>query len=453
MSVLFTALGFFTFLQPALVHGAEQTVRLSLEETVRKALQGSSRLEAARSEFEAATNRTAGQRSYFLPKLSFEAGTRYVTEVPQLSLSPGLTLPFGDNDSYSVGVALNWTLWDSGATYFSWRSSRAAEDQKSHEVKNAEQQLIFSVRLAYFKVMLASAQMSSVQESLLIAMAQYQDIRTKQQAGAASKEVFLTAGREVLSFESRFLQAQSELAQALAELFAFTGENEIYELTFPVNSRNPVVAGKEASLVVEVEPLEKTFAAFDVKTLLAGRPSPEHPLIAAYTSQAESLEKASSSILAGHWPKIQVFAKSSFDYPNGPNLEQIFQNSVGATLTWPIFEGGRVFYGAREKGALARAAEHRKDQAWSDLIRDWKKTRDQIEILQAQQKIHRESVDESEKIAKMVYSSYQVGRSNFLEVQTANMRLLEARIQAAKTDVQTLAQFATLANFVEEKSP
>lgn len=444
-----TLLGTALSLPMPLVLASDRTVSLSLNGVQRKALQTSEPLAAARSDHSAADSRTGAQYSLFFPKLGIDATERYVSNIPSLNIIPGRSIPFGDNQNYSVGLGLSWTLWDSGATYHSWKSAQAIEGQKKHEVRNAELQITLGASIAYFKVLLASAQLNSVGEALELARAQYRDIRGRFASGTASKVDDLSANREVLDFESKHLLAKSDLSRALHELFALTGDNDSYDLSNPATTALPATAVQKATLVVETEPLASALAAFDEKHLTDSRPSPNHPRIAAWTQQVAALNQAADSVSAGHWPKVQVAARTSLDYPNGPNLEQVQQNTIGVTLTWSLFEAGRVSKETGEKRMLAEASDHRKGQTQIDMIRDWSDSRDQLRVLHEQQRVNSDSLRESEQIAKLTYASYKLGRTNFLDVQNANLRALNAKIQAAKTDIQVLIQLATLSSLVE----
>jgi outer membrane protein TolC len=444
-TLLGTALSLYT----PLVLARDRTLSLSLSGVQKRVLQISESLAAARLARSAADSRTGAQYSLFFPKLGIDASARFVSNIPSLNVIPGRSIPFGDNQNYSVGLGLSWTLWDSGATYHSWKSALAIESQKTHEVRNAELQITLGVSIAYFKVLLASAQLNSVTEALELARAQYRDISGRFASGAASKVDDLSANREVLEFESKHLLAKSDLSRALHELFALVGDNDRYDLSNPATTALPATSIQNATLIVETEPLASALKAFDERHLTDSRPSPNHPRIAAWTQQVAALNQAADGVSAGHWPKVQVAARTSLDYPNGPNLELVQQNTVGATLTWSLFEAGRVSKETDEKRRLAEASDHRKAQAHIDMVRDWNDSRDQLRVLHEQQSVNSESLRESEQIAKLTYSSYRLGRTNFLDVQSANLRALNAKIQAAKTDIQVLIQLATLSSLVE----
>lgn len=447
LAIILTNFSLLPGLAPA--QAEERTLKLSLDDVRQKALQSSNPLGAARLDREAASLRSGAQRSYFFPKIALDATERYVSVIPSLNVIPGRSIPFGDNQNNTIGVGLTWTLWDSGAIYHSWKGAEAVEIQKKHEVRNTELQTTLVASLAYFKVLLASAQLKSVTETLALARAQYSDIAARFKSGAASKVDALSASREVLDFESRVLQAKSELSRALHELLALTGETGRYDLSDPATTALPAGSIQKASLVIDPEPLSAALAAFDETQLINNRPSADHPRIAALAQQITSLNLAADSVSAGHWPKIQLAARTSLDYPNGPNLEQIHQNTIGATLTWSLFEGSRVSKEAAEKRMQADASDHRKEQARIELLRDWSDSRDQLRMLHEQQLINDSSIRESGQIAELAYSSYKLGRMNLIDVQNANLRALNVKIQAAKTDIQILIQLALLNSFVE----
>lgn len=117
----------------------------------------------------------------------------------------------------------------------------------------------------------------------------------------------------------------------------------------------------------------------------------------------------------------------------------------------PIYEGGRSSSDAAEKQNLAVASDNRREQARIDIYRDWQKAKDQLKGLRDKREIHDDSVRESIERAKLVYGSYRAGRSSFLEVQSANLHALEAKVQATTNDVQILIQLAYLASISEEQ--
>jgi outer membrane protein TolC len=150
------------------------------------------------------------------------------------------------------------------------------------------------------------------------------------------------------------------------------------------------------------------------------------------------------------FPKLQLQAKAGWDYPNGPVLERIQQNTVSASLTMPLFEFWRTRHEAAEKSSLALSMQARMEQTEKDLQRDLYKIRDQLLALKSERDTLTNICDETTQLARLIYSAYQNGRSSFLEVQSANLKALDARVQVARNEVQILVQQAQLKSLISE---
>jgi outer membrane protein TolC len=174
-----------------------------------------------------------------------------------------------------------------------------------------------------------------------------------------------------------------------------------------------------------------------------------NPSIQAINELAESAKHAEDSAASGLWPKFQVSAKSSIDYPNGPVLESFNQNYAGVSMSWPLFENNMTRNVSKEKDNLKNSTLEMKNQAASDLKRDWDKTLDQMNNLFLQKELNSQIASESEELSGIVYESYRAGSLTYIEVQDANYKLLEAKIALARTKVQILLNLALLASMSE----
>lgn len=429
----------------------EELVHLSLTSLVQKTLQHSPQVQAAKFAALAANNKAASVRTQRLPKLSIEGSARYLTEVPTLNLMPGREVPFGDNEAYSIGPVITWNAWDSGVVSSAWRSLDALAAATDSELDLSRKRLLLAVRLAYFKLSTIAEQTRLLADSVRVAEAQHSDIRKRRRAGAASKVDELQAHKVVLNYRSQLRQAQADLAGHLHELFALTGEKN------PHNFASPLYSKTESRGIEELERPTFKFTLDQPEKLMAlmqidspRRLDSKHPAVEVFDRQAEAQRQAAKSADASGGPKLQLFAKSTLDYPNGPNLENVHQNTLGVSVAWPIFEGGRSRKEASEKAALADAAERRKEQAALDLSRDWETAQGRIDSLKGQREINRVLTDEADQIASLIYKSYIAGRSNYLEVENANLRVLEARIQSVQTDANLLIQLAVLESLAKE---
>ena len=116
----------------------------------------------------------------------------------------------------------------------------------------------------------------------------------------------------------------------------------------------------------------------------------------------------------------------------------------------PLYEKGLTSHRAMEQQRLEESYRERGRQALSELSRDWHKAHDHLESLGEQRDINAQAASESVELAAIVYSSYRTGALTYTEVQNANFRALEAKINLTKTQVQILRTLAILASIAQD---
>jgi outer membrane protein TolC len=422
--------------------------RLSMAEAESAARAHSPALKAAVEESLGGGDASDERFAALLPRLTLDGSYRYQTEVPRFSPVPGQPAqPFGDHRATSIGPTVTWTLWDQGSLYKTWRAQKARAASADEQRRLADRQATLSARLAYVQVQLAGQQMRELADSLALSEAEYKDIDNRFKAGAVSRIDTLSSHQESLQRRKQLLQAQADLGASLRELLQLVGLGESLDLARPLDASLSSAAPSglaAATLLVDLDRLDAPQPALSAAEgwgLDAG-----HPRVAAYARQAEAARLTASSLNAGRGPVIKLQGRASYDYPNGPVLESVTQKSVGLTASLPLFEGRQTARAVSEQKHLAGAAESRRELASEELKRDWDTARDALGSLRAQQAVDERSVVETEELTRLVYLSYKGGRSTYLEVQSANLRALEAKVQAARTRAQVLIQLSALAN-------
>lgn len=428
--------------------GETATLSLGLREAEAAAKAHSLKARAAAEEAAAAGDREDEQFAALLPRLTLDGSYRYQTVVPEFRPAP--TAPptrFGDHRATSVGPTLSWTLWDSGSLYQSWRSQKARASSALELSRLAERQALLGARLAYAQAQLAREQSLQLYDALALAEAQDRDIQSRFKAGAASRIDTLSSRQDALQRRRQFLQAQADLGSSLRELFQLTGLGAGLDLARPLDARASTAAASGSAaptLLVTLDDLREVPPALAAAESAALDPS--HPAVAAQADQAEAARRAASGLQRGRGPTVKLSARASYDYPNGPVLESVTQKSVGLTASLPLFEGRQTARAVEEQRHLAGAAEARRDLAAEELARDWDKARVALSSLRAQLEVDDRSSADAAELATLVYRAYKAGTANYLEVQSANLRSLEAKVQAARTRAQILIQLAALAS-------
>jgi outer membrane protein TolC len=394
---------------------------LSLRDAEQQALQSSERLKAAKLDSAAITSQESAGFSALLPRLSLQGNYTYLSTLPSLSVAPGApAITFGDHNNYSIGPALHYTLWDSLSSWKSFQALKKLKEAREQDQASTKLQILFAVRSAYVRVQLALEEIRLVLGSLDLAHAQKRDILSRFKVGAATHLDKVISNRQVLGFELQLKQKQAELATYYQDLSALTGQ---------IESKN-------------LESLSTTLANLSLAKISA--PTEEQPQIKSLRLMSEYSDKTAAAQTAKLFPTINLFASTTLAYPNGPVLKHINQNTIGLTLSLPLYLGDPTWHLAESKRREAQAAKHRALQLQTDIHRDYLKSSELLASLKEQQKLANLDVLQSEEAAKLYYSSYQAGRGNLTDVQNANNQALSSKVNAARIDAQILNQLITL---------
>jgi len=423
---------------------------MSFSQCRASALASSDRIRAVERDFEATRQRAGSQGGLMWPKLAVEGSYRYLDQIAELTPFPGRPpIALGAHDNYSVGPTVNWVVWDWGALYSGWKGAWARADAKREELALVRRQVLYGATLTYAQVQLALETVNQLADAAKLADDQYTDISLRRRNGAASRIDELQAHQDSLARRRQYTQARAELGAGLMDLFAQTGVGGTDAP--PAVLAAGAGGGLDASmpsLQVKLDQLEDTLAALE--PVSRGDPDPAYPGVVMNERLADSARRASWSVTASRLPRITVTGKTSLDYPNGPVLEQIHQNMVGVAAVMPLFEGGRIVRDANEAKEQAKGFDERRDLARIELDRDWKKAAGRLAALREQKLLNATAVKETAELAGLTYDSYKSGQARFIEVQAANLRALDAKVQDARTKAEMIVQLAIMQSLAKE---
>jgi outer membrane protein TolC len=428
-----------------------QPFDIDLKSAEAAAFQASSTLKASGFALEAAQSLGDAAFTGLFPRIALDANDRYNTHVTELSIAPGAPpVAFGTNNNYSVGIGATWTFWDSGRTYNLYKALQAGESQYREDFEGEKSLLRLRARVAYFQTQLMAERTRLMAESLQLSQSEAKDIDVRLQAGASSRIDSLSAKNEVLQRRSDYRQARADLASALRDLFALTGLGAGLDPSVPQvegTSGNPPADTEPATLTLKLQSLESSLD--ELKDAESAPFNPNQPQLQSLRSAAESAHLQATALESGHWPTLAASARASYDYPDAILPDTIQQNSFAVFATWPLFAFGQVNKQVDAQLALAGGQEALVTARATDLQRDWLKSHDRLKALRDQTALDEQSVTETENLYKLIYNSYQNGSSSLLEVQTASLHALEAKISLASTETQMLIELATLSSLSE----
>ncbi len=275
-----------------------------------------------------------------------------------------------------------------------------------------------------------------IANSLKVAQKQLKDVSSKQRFGSGSRLDLLTAQKEVHELESLLKETSFNIEAEKSELYKVSSSQKIKEINFE----------SDQNYLEKLEFIKNRFISYKSRNYI----TIENARIKSLKDQSESLENHASSISKQRYPKVNLFAKSSLDYPNGPDLTPFNQNAVGITLSMPIFDGGELSHSAGEKQNQALALSHQVLNEERNLNESIQLLLKRIDNLTEQNEIIQKKIIESNEISKLLYKSYLEGHTTFIEVERANVKSREAQLNLSTNVYQITFNLIQLANIAGE---
>ena len=426
-----------------------EELTLTLSAAEKDALASSGQYLSARLSAEASAAGAAAASSLLRPRLSLEGSLRYAQVVPQISLPPAMggSKPMGDNWTYSIGPSAYWTL-DTGSLRYGREAARRSAAARSAEADNARRQTVLKARAAYFRLQLALERVFLIGNTLQLSLSQYRDVELGVKAGSRSRLDGIRARQETTARRRDLLRARADLAGALRDFAFDTGRSLPPDSGLPLDAR---MAGSvfdgAAGLLVRAEAYEDILPAL---LPAAARALPDSlPAVEALNQTAAAYRASALAQRREKLPRLVLGARSSLDYPNGPNIYSFLQNSASLSLNLPLFESGRLAQRERENDLYSKATSARRDDAARSAARDYAAALGDYSALMEEQSLNIEAVDDAAEAARLAYDAYKSGGGTWLEVESANLKALQARTTLASANAELLLKLAVLDSLTE----
>lgn len=426
-----------------------EELTLTLRAAEKDALASSGQYLSARLAAEAAGAGAAAASSLLYPRLGLEGSLRYARVVPQIALPPAMggSKPMGDNWTYSIGPSAYWTL-DTGSLRYGREAARRSAAARSAEADNARRQTVLKARAAYFRLQLALERVYLIGNTLQLSLSQYRDVELGVKAGSRSRLDGIRARQETTARRRDLLRARADLAAALRDFAFDTGRSLPAGPGLPLDAR---MAGGDfdgaAGLLVRAEAYEDILPAL---LPAASRSLPGNlPAVEALAQTAAAYRASALAQRREKLPRLVLGARSSLDYPNGPNIYSFLQNSASLSLNLPLFESGRLADREKENELYAKAAAARRDDAGRSAARDYASALGDYSALMEEQSLNIEAVDDAAEAARLAYDAYKSGGGTWLEVESANLKALQAKTTLASANAELLLKLAVLDSLTE----
>ncbi|WP_305856292.1 TolC family outer membrane protein [Balneatrix alpica] len=363
----------------------------SLAQVYQLTLQQDPVLQAAEAARQAAAEVIPQRQAALLPSLSASASTQYRDSKN------------GGTNWHDYGLSLRQPLYNR-ASWLGYQQGKQLDASAALQLEQAQQQVLLRVVEAYLEALRARMQLQTAE-------AEEQAILRRLEQNQAQFDVGLIAITDVEEARAAYQRAQVSRIQAANLL-----ENNLEALAR--------LAGQPIQVLFELAadyPLTDVVPDLDtvVEKALANNLDLQRQRLAVESAQTQT--KISS---AGHLPTVDLTA-SAGGADQGNGMQRL--NTVGVTLSMPLYAGGAVQSGVRE--SQARLTQQQAEQ--ENLRRQVQlQARTLVRNLQADVatiEAQRLAIQASETALKATEAGYEVGTRNIVDVLESQKNLFQSQ--------------------------
>lgn len=287
-------------------------------------------------------------------------------------------------------------------------------------VENTRGDLVFMVKEAYYRVLLAGQVAAIQRRSLEQAEAHLAQVESKLQQGTVSRFDHLRAQVEVKNRQPELIGAENNLSLAMQDLKRIVGIDA---------DPDPVLSDTLAFVPVELDEVAAVAKAFS-----------RRPEIISLQLNVERSRKRLSIEKAGRLPILGLFGQLLFQGQADNDLLDPFDSkhralstSAGIALTVPIFDGFRTKAKIQQAAADLRRAEYEMSSGRKSVRLEVTKAVKDLRSLQEAYDAQRATVSLAEETYAIAETRFANGLSTQLELTDAETALQMARVNFATT--------------------
>jgi outer membrane protein TolC len=420
------------------------TMRISIQDAVARALAQGDELRLAESRSRAANAQVGVARSTALPALRMNSTFTHVYENARAQAVGQI---FNQPNTYNVNFNLSAPLFQGGRISAGLKSARGLRGAAQADVEQARADVTLDVLRAYLDALFADRLVQIQRDNVRLAEERVRQVEQLERAGRSSRYDVLRARVERSNLEPAAIRAAGDRELALLELRRLAN----LPASQPVQLVSPVSADAVAALA---QAADAPTPAADSAAVAA------IPSVRAAELRAQATRAGIAIARADYLPTLSVFIQSGFqafptdwrfptsrgalntvDCPAGSEPGRVCtqQNggwftdrSAGLQVSWPVFDGFRT----RSNVALARAqadiARAQAVQAREAAAVELAQARTDLETARAQFAATRANVAEAEEAFRLATLRFQRGLSTQLDVSDAQVALATARSNEAR---------------------
>ena len=434
---------------------APDTLSLTLEDAITRALRAGDEVRAAQLQTEIADAQVTTARATGLPQLRINSSYTHVFENARAQAVGQI---FNQPNTYVVNANLSQTVFQGGRIVAGWRAARALRGAVRLNAAEVIAEITLAVERAYFQALFAERMHEIQASNYRLAVSRLEQVERFQLAGRAARYDVLRARVQRANLEPLVIQAQHDRSLAILDLRRLAN----LPPEQPVKLTTSLTSESIAPLIVAID------NPFD---LGAGRPSIRS---AELTAHARRL--AVTAARAEFMPTMSVFFQTGWQAypaegfpplrgelvtcPPGTAAGRTCNNggffsdrSLGVQFSWPVFDGFRAKGNYELAKANARLSELVLRQERESVGLEIARARADVDRARALYEARRQSAGEANEAFRLASLRFERGLDTQLEVNDAQLALLTAETNEARAIYDLVLASAELARALGRPLP
>ena len=427
---------------------AQSPRTITLDDAIRIAVDKNRDLEMSRLEMDKADYQVSEAIGTALPSIS-ASGTysrmlkKPVFFLPKKFMDPNagdgvVPIEVGSDNSYAFGFEATQVLFNA-AVFTGVGTAKIYQDASRHLYRDAYNRTVSDVKKAFRGVLLAREVLSLLQASLKNAEDNLRNVQVMQEQGIVSDYDFIRAQVQTDNIRPRVIEAERNVALATNGLKLLLSLPPAEEITVkgtlefvPVDD---VLITQAEELVVE-----------------------KNAALRALDDQAQVNDKIATIYRSESLPTLAAYGNYSWQAQNDM-LGKISTNDFIATSQIGLTLSINLFHGLQTSSRVGQAeVDYRKSMEQFTAARDGMVTSAQnirYRLDEAKRRIESQTrtVEQAEKGYKIAVTRYQSGSGTQLEVNDADLALLQARVNRVQATYDYMTAAADLEQLLSIHQP
>jgi len=412
---------FCLFLTTCIIFSASSamTETWTIDRTVTTAVEVSNTVALERLDIDLSYLDAVSARMEWFPKLSFNAGVKYISEVMEIKM-PFQTIRFGDNDTYDFNIQFNQLLYDGGRLKAIRDASEKRSLMSANRAKAVALAVEFRAKAAFFGVAITEQTLKSSEQSLLEAKNHLYDVKARFKQG--------------MTLENDVVSAELRVSQAEMDIISHQASRERAKAVF----RKITGLGHDEPVTIEWKDKSALFSEIPrIETALEKRPEYK-----AFNAAIDASKWTARGSRADRRPQISMFGAFNYGKPglDLPANEWMHYLSGGVFLKWNILDWGASTRNTEKSFIAMKKTEKQRDDFTRNLAEQFSEALSEYAEAEKRQKLSEQAAAFAHRQMELINAAYRAGTAT--ETDYANAHASFTRATLDKTISTVALRFA-----------